>query len=131
MILFIGDGMSGAHRVAARLLAKGMAEGKAFGKLAMDDMPQMALVATAGMDSIITNSANSASAYATGHKSVVNAMGVYPDRTADLFDDPQGREHYQPGEAPAGAGGRHRHEHRDRGRDAGSDGSAYAASQYL
>jgi alkaline phosphatase len=55
----------------------------------MDDMPQMALVATAGMDSIITDSANSASAYATGHKSVVNAMGVYPDRTADLFDDPR------------------------------------------
>jgi alkaline phosphatase len=89
VILFIGDGLSGAHRVAARLLAKGMVEGKAFGKLAMDDMPQMALVATAGMDSIITDSANSASAYATGHKSAVNAMGVYPDRTADPFDDPR------------------------------------------
>ena len=32
--------------------------------------------------SIITDSANSASAYATGHKSAVNAMGVYADRTA-------------------------------------------------
>src|SRR5262245_3281798 len=38
VILFIGDGMSGAHRVAARLLAKGMAEGKGIGKLAMDEM---------------------------------------------------------------------------------------------
>ena len=81
--------MSPSHRVAARLLAKGIAEGKAFGKLAMDDMPQMALVATAGTDSIITDSANSASAYATGHKSAVNAMGVYADRTADPFDDPR------------------------------------------
>ena len=89
VILFIGDGMSPAHRVAARLLAKGIAEGKAFGKLAIDDMPHMALVATAGSDAIITDSANSASAYATGHKSAVNAMGGYADRTADLFDDPK------------------------------------------
>ncbi len=89
VILFIGDGMSAAHRVAARLLSKGISEGKARGKLAIDDMPQMALVATAGSNSIITNSANSASAYATGHKSAVNAMGVYADRTRDPFDDPR------------------------------------------
>ena len=89
VILFIGDGMSLAHRVAARVLAKGIAEGKAFGKLAIDDMPHMALVATAGSDSIITDSANSASAYATGHKSAVNAMGVYADRTPDPLDDPK------------------------------------------
>ena len=89
VILFIGDGMSLAHRVAARVLAKGIVEGKAFGKLAIDDMPQMALVATAGSDSIITDSANSASAYATGHKTAVNAMGVYADRTPDPLDDPK------------------------------------------
>jgi alkaline phosphatase len=89
VILFIGDGMSPAHRVAARLLARGIAEGKALGKLAIDDMPHMALVATAGSDSIITDSANSASAYATGHKSAVNAMGVYADRTPDPLDDPR------------------------------------------
>jgi alkaline phosphatase len=89
VILFIGDGMSPAHRAAARILAKGIAEGKARGKLAIDDMPQMALVATAGSDSIITDSANSASAYATGHKSAVNAMGVYADRTASPLDDPK------------------------------------------
>src|SRR5262249_26514585 len=69
VILFIGDGLSPAHRTAARLLSKGIAEGKAFGKLAIDDMPHMALVATAGSDSIITDSANSMSAYVTGHKS--------------------------------------------------------------
>jgi alkaline phosphatase len=89
VVLLIGDGLSLAHRTAARLLSKGIAEGKAFGKLAMDDMPQMALVATAGTDSIITDSANSASAYATGHKGAVSAMGVYADRTADPFDDPR------------------------------------------
>src|SRR4029450_7359420 len=89
VILFIGDGMSPAHRTAARVLAKGIAEGKARGKLAIDDMPHMALVATAGSDSIITDSANSPSAYATGHKSAVNAMGVYADRTLDPLDDPK------------------------------------------
>ena len=89
VILFIGDGLSPAHRVAARILSKGIAEGKSRGKLAIDDMPQMALVATAGSDSIITDSANAASAYATGHKSAVNAMGVYADRTASPFDDPR------------------------------------------
>lgn len=89
VILFIGDGMSPAHRVAARILSKGISEGKSRGKLAIDDMPHMALVATAGSDSIITDSANSASAYATGHKSAVNALGVYADRTASPFDDPR------------------------------------------
>lgn len=89
VILFIGDGMSPAHRVAARLLSKGISEGRPLGKLSMDDMPQMALVATSGIDSIITDSANAASAYATGHKSSVNAMGVYADRSADPFDDPR------------------------------------------
>jgi alkaline phosphatase len=89
VILFIGDGMSLAHRVAARVLAKRIVEGKALGKLAIDDMPHMALVATAGSDSIITDSANSASAYATGHKAAVNAMGVYADRTLDPLDDPR------------------------------------------
>jgi alkaline phosphatase len=89
VILFIGDGMSLAHRVSARILSKGIAEGKSRGKLAMDDMPHMAMVATAGSNSIITDSANSASAYATGHKTATNAMGVYADRTANVFDDPQ------------------------------------------
>lgn len=89
VILFVGDGMSPSHRIAARLMSKGIAEGKSLGKLAIDDMPHMALVATAGSDSIITDSANAASAFATGHKTAVNAMGVYADRTANPFDDPK------------------------------------------
>src|SRR3954454_13621329 len=89
VILFIGDGMSPAHRAAARILAKGISEGKANGKLVIDDMPHMALVATAGTDSIITDSANSMSAYTTGHKSATSAMGVYADRTRDPLDDPK------------------------------------------
>jgi alkaline phosphatase len=59
------------------MMAKGITEGKYGGDLAMDDMPHMALVSTAGSDSVITDSANSMSAYTTGHKSCVNALGVY------------------------------------------------------
>ena len=42
----------------------------------MEKMPHNALITTSGYDSLTTDSANSASAYATGHKSVVNALGV-------------------------------------------------------
>ena len=89
VIIFIGDGMTIAHRTAARMLSKGISQGKYKGQLAMDDMPAMALVSTAGTESIITDSANSAHAYTTGHKSANNALGVYADRTKDVFDDPK------------------------------------------
>jgi len=77
VILLIGDGMSMAHRTAARMLSKGIVEGRYGGELAMDDMPYMALVSTSGTDSIVTDSANAMTAYTTGHKSCVNALGVY------------------------------------------------------
>ena len=89
VILFIGDGLSVAHRTAARILSKTITEGKYNASLAMDAMPRMALVGTSGVDSVITDSANAASAFATGHKSSVNALGVYADRTPDTLDDPR------------------------------------------
>ena len=89
VILFIGDGMSVANRTAARILSKGIKEGKYFGQLAFDDMPHMALLGTSGVDSIITDSANSMSAYATGHKSSVNALGVYVARNKDNLAHPK------------------------------------------
>ncbi|WP_263772367.1 alkaline phosphatase [Propionivibrio soli] len=89
VILFIGDGFSIGHRTAARLLSKGVENGKIKGKLAMDDMPYMALLTTQGTDSIITDSANAAHAYTTGHKSCVNALGVYCSRAASTLDHPK------------------------------------------
>ena len=77
VILLVGDGMSMAHRTAARMLSKGIAQGTYGGELAMDDMPHMALVSTSGTDSIVTDSANAMTAFATGHKTCVNALGVY------------------------------------------------------
>src|SRR5713101_1839752 len=88
VILFIGDGMSMANRTAARILSKGIKEGKYFGTLEIDDMPHMALIGTSGVDSIVTDSANSMSAYATGHKSSVNALGVYVARNKNNFEHP-------------------------------------------
>lgn len=89
VILFIGDGMSVAHRTAARILSKGIRQGKFAGELAIDDMPHMALVSTAGTDSVITDSANSMSAYTTGHKTCVNAIGVYCARNVDPLAHPR------------------------------------------
>jgi len=89
VILFIGDGLSIANRTAARILSKGLKEGKYYGQLAFDDMPHMALIGTSGVDSIITDSANSMSAYTTGHKSSVNALGVYVARNKDNLAHPK------------------------------------------
>jgi alkaline phosphatase len=89
VILFIGDGMTVANRTAARILSKGIKEGKYYGQLSFDDMPHMALVGTSGVDSIITDSANSMSAYTTGHKSSVNALGVYVSRAKDNLAHPK------------------------------------------
>jgi len=75
VILFIGDGMTIANRTAARVLSKGITEGKYQGKLTFDDMSNIALIGTSGSDSLITDSANSMSAYTTGHKTAVNAYG--------------------------------------------------------
>jgi alkaline phosphatase len=88
VILFIGDGMSMAHRTAARILSKGIVEGHYGGELAIDDMPHMALISTAGTDSVITDSANSMSAYTTGHKSCVGALGIYCASNDSKFEHP-------------------------------------------
>lgn len=89
VILFVGDGMSLQAREVARILSKGISEGKYNDLLNMEKLDNMALITTSGYDSLVTDSANSASAYATGHKSVVNAMGVYENCTKDPFDDPK------------------------------------------
>ena len=89
VILFIGDGMTIANRTAARVLSKGIYEGKYQGRLAFDDMPSTAMIGTSGSDSLITDSANSMSAYTTGHKTAVNAMGVYVSRASDNFSHPK------------------------------------------
>ncbi|KAJ8901040.1 hypothetical protein NDN08_004902 [Rhodosorus marinus] len=83
VILMIGDGMNINMVSAARLLSRGMADGKYKDLLNMQSLPHFGLVNPAGVDSIITDSANSASAYNTGFKSSVNAFGVFVDSNTD------------------------------------------------
>jgi alkaline phosphatase len=77
VIFFLGDGMGTPVVTAARILSKGMTQGKYAALLNVDRMAYRGFVGTSGVDSIATDSANSMSAYMTGHKSSVNAMGVY------------------------------------------------------
>ncbi|KAG0377068.1 hypothetical protein BGX24_006749, partial [Mortierella sp. AD032] len=89
VILFIGDGMSTAMITAARLISKPHTSGKYTKHMNMDQFPVLGHVMTQSLDSLITDSANSASAYNTGHKSSAGALGVYPDSSASAFDDPR------------------------------------------
>lgn len=89
VILFVGDGMSLPMMAAARLVSRGMSHGKYLDKLHMEKMPFHALQNPSGVDSIITDSANSASAFNTGQKSSVNALGVYADSGNDDFGHPK------------------------------------------
>jgi alkaline phosphatase len=89
VIFLVADGLSVAHRTGARLLSKGMTEGKANGRLNLDDVELRAFIGTSATDSVATDSANTMSAYMTGHKSAINALGVYADRTPSSLDDPR------------------------------------------
>jgi alkaline phosphatase len=89
VILFVADGMAVANVTAARILGRGIEQGRYRGQLTIDRMPHMAMVGTSGSDSIVTDSANSAHAYNTGHKSAVNALGVYASRARGNTDHPR------------------------------------------
>jgi alkaline phosphatase len=89
IILFLGDGMGAAHRTAARVMSRGVAAGKARAPLAMDTMAVTGQVMTASLNSVITDSAPGMSSYANGQKGNNNQAGVYPDNTADPFDNPR------------------------------------------
>lgn len=95
VIFFIGDGMTtnmvcaffrgvyenslltsiASQITAARLLGHASINGKYQSLLKMDDFPVIGHQMTHSIDTYITDSANSASALYTGHKSTVNAMG--------------------------------------------------------
>ncbi|KAH7152444.1 alkaline-phosphatase-like protein [Dactylonectria estremocensis] len=89
VIFFIGDGMTTNMITAARLLGHKSINGKYQSTMKMDEFPIIGHQMTHSIDSYITDSANSASALYSGHKSTVNAMGVYADSSADPFDDPK------------------------------------------
>ena len=89
IIILLGDGMGAAHRTAARIMGRGYAQGKAQGRLAMDTFPVTGMVMTSSLDAIVTDSSPGMSNYVTGNKSANNQQGVWPDDTADAFDNPR------------------------------------------
>ena len=89
IILLLGDGMSVAHRTAARIVSKGLKNGKAAGHLAMDTLDVTGLVMTSSLNAVITDSSPGMSSYVTGQKAANNQEGIYPDNTGDAFDNPR------------------------------------------
>lgn len=89
VILFIGDGMTTNMITAARLIAHKQINGKYQTTMAMDKFPVLGHQMTHSIDTFITDSANSATALNSGHKSTVNALNVYADSSPDSFDDPK------------------------------------------
>lgn len=89
VILFIGDGMTVAELTAARVATFGVEGGKVNGEFAVDSFEELGLVHTNSVDTIMMDSANTASSMNTGHKSSVNATGVYADMSVDVLDDPR------------------------------------------
>ncbi|EAU35831.1 hypothetical protein ATEG_04029 [Aspergillus terreus NIH2624] len=89
VILFVGDGMTTNMITAARLIAHRSVNGKYMTKMQLDKFPVLGHQMTHSMDSFITDSANSATALYSGHKTTVNALNVYVDSSEDAFDDPK------------------------------------------
>ena len=89
VILFLGDGMGAAHRTAARIVSRGVHNGKAAGRLAMDTLDVTGQVMTGSLNAVITDSSPGMAAYVTGQKNANNQQGVFPDNTPDVFDNPR------------------------------------------
>jgi alkaline phosphatase len=89
IIILLGDGMGASHRTAARIVMNGYAQGKAKAKLAMDTFTNTAMIMTASLDTIITDSAPGMASYVTGNKANSGQEGVWPDDTTDAFDNPR------------------------------------------
>ncbi len=88
VILFVADGMTVAMLTAARA-ARGMEQGLPTNRLAIDSFTTIGLASTSSIDSLMADSANTASALNTGHIGSVNATGTYSDTSPDSLDDPR------------------------------------------
>lgn len=99
LILFIGDAMSESYRDAGRIVARSTAGGFRGGffdeLLQMDQMPYMGMVLTHSHTALVPDSANTASAWASGNKTGNGALNVFPDNNdwqgtnAALLDNPR------------------------------------------
>ena len=67
-----------AHRTAARIVSRGVADGKAKSLLAMDTLEVTGQVMTFALNSVITDSAPGMSSYATGSKPTTTRKASSP-----------------------------------------------------
>lgn len=89
IILFIGDAMGTAYRDASRIVAKSTVdaggahfrEGFFDSLQSMDTMPFTGMSMTYSSENIVPDSANTATAWATGNKTVNGTVGVFTDNT--------------------------------------------------
>ncbi|MGC4015366.1 MAG: alkaline phosphatase [Luteolibacter sp.] len=89
IIVCIGDGMGIGHRTAARIMSRGVQQGKAVADLVTDTFPNTGIVKTSSLNSIVTDSSPGAACYSSGNKANNNQQGVFPDDTTDKFDNPR------------------------------------------
>jgi len=83
LILFIGDAMGQNYRDAGRIVSRSTGgrfrEGFFDDLLEMDRMPYLGMVMTHSLNALVPDSANTASAWATGNKTVNGALNAFPD----------------------------------------------------
>ena len=84
-ILYVGDAMGTAYRDAGRIVAKSVGNGFREGFYDdfqdMDKMPYTGLVMTYASDNITPDSANTATAWASGNKTINGTLNVFVDNT--------------------------------------------------
>lgn len=85
IVLFIGDAMGTAYRDSSRIVAQSTGgrfrEGWFDDLQQMDKMPVTGMAMTYSLENIVPDSANTASAWANGNKTVNGAVNVFPDNT--------------------------------------------------
>lgn len=83
IVLFIGDAMGTAYRDASRIVAQStdgrFREGWFDDLQQMDKMPVTGMSMTYSLENIVPDSANTASAWANGNKTINGALNVFPD----------------------------------------------------
>ena len=90
IILFVGDAMGTAYRDAGRLVGKSTGnrfrEGFFDELQSMDTMPATGMVMTYSQERVVPDSANTATAWATGNKTIDGALNVFADNNDFKFN---------------------------------------------
>ena len=90
LVFFLGDGVGMPMRTAARIVSKGVFEGRVPNTLTMEKMPVQGISRTTAFDSIITDSAPGMASLVSGMKQSNNALQVSADNTPENpLDNPR------------------------------------------